>query len=320
MKTIIYSTLTNNTFLETQYKSIKKYFQSEFEYIIFDDSRETENLISYNKIQTNDIKNTCDKLNIKYIRIPQKLHKNRGKVMPKEWKRQNNDEHPYEDHPVTRCALAVQYGFNYIINNYKDVYLFLIDSDMFLINYFDINTYMKDYHICGIPQSNDKIEYLWNGLFICNLSKCKNIKEFNWESGKVFILDENDNKTEKGIGCDVGGHNYYYLTKYGYFNENKNKLNKNGAMHIGLIDSIWLTGENGINYLDEKLINFIKKFCYLKSKPTDAEEGWINKELILKYNDKFTILHIRGGGGWCYHKEEYHKGCIQLINEYIESN
>ena len=40
MKTIIYSTLTNNTFLELQYKSIKKYFQSDFEYIIFDDSRE----------------------------------------------------------------------------------------------------------------------------------------------------------------------------------------------------------------------------------------------------------------------------------------
>jgi hypothetical protein len=316
MKTIIYSTLTNNTFLELQYKSIKKYFQSDFEYIIFDDSRDEKHLISYNKIQTNDIKNTCEKMGIKYIRIPQKLHHYRGKVLPEEWTRKNNDEHPYHDHPVTRCALAVQYGFNHIINNYKDVFLFLIDSDMFFIDYFNINDYMKNYDLYGITQSNDFILYLWNALFICNLSKCKNLEEFNWEAGKVFKLDENNNKTNEGLGCDVGGHNYYYLKKYGYLDENKDKLKKDGAIHIGLINSIWLTGENGVNYLDKKLIEFIKKFCYLKSKPTNAEEGWINKELDL---DK-KIFHIRGGGGWCYHKEEYHKDCIQLINEYIDSN
>jgi hypothetical protein len=187
---------------------------------------------------------------------------------------------------------------------------------MFFIDYFNINEYMKNFNIYGIIQSNGNIFYLWNGLFICDLNICKNLKEFNWESGKVFELDENNNKTDKGIGCDVGGHNYYYLSKYGYFNENKLLLKTIGAMHIGLIDSIWLTGENGINYLDEKLINFIKKFCFLKSKPSDAEEGWINKELLL---DK-KIFHIRGGGGWCYHKENYHKDCIFLINEYIDSN
>ena len=51
MKTIIYSTLTNNTFLELQYKSMKKFFQADFEYIVFDDSRENEHIISYNKIE-----------------------------------------------------------------------------------------------------------------------------------------------------------------------------------------------------------------------------------------------------------------------------
>jgi hypothetical protein len=316
MKTIIYSTLTNNTFLELQYKSIKKYFQSDFEYIIFDDSRDEKHIISYNKIQTNDIKKTCEKLGIKYIRIPQELHHNRNKVLPEEWTKKNNDEHPYHDHPVTRCALAVQYGFNHVINNYKDVFLFLIDSDMFFIDSFNINNYMKKYDLYGITQSNNFIFYLWNALFICNLSKCKKLKEFNWEAGKVFKLDENNNKTNEGVGCDVGGHNYYYLKKYGYLDENKDKLKKDSSLHIGLIDSIWLTGENGVNYLDEKLIDFIKKFCYLKSKPTNVEEGWINKELDL---DK-KIFHIRGGGGWCYHKEEYHKDCIKLINEYIDSN
>ena len=187
---------------------------------------------------------------------------------------------------------------------------------MFFIDYFNINDYMKNYDLYGITQSNDFVFYLWNGLFICDLNKCKNLQEFNWEAGKVFKLDENNNKTNEGLGCDVGGHNYYYFKKYGYLDENKDKLKKDGAMHIGLINSIWLTGENGVNYLDEKLIELIKKFCYLKSKPTNAEEGWINKELDL---DK-KIFNIRGGGGWCYHKEDYHKDCIKLINEYIDSN
>lgn len=186
---------------------------------------------------------------------------------------------------------------------------------MLFIDSFDINDYMRNYDLYGITQSNHFISYLWNGLFICNLSKCKNLKEFNWEAGKVFKLDENNNKTNEGIGCDVGGHNYYYLKKYGYLDENKDKFKKDSAMHIGLIDEI-SEKLNGENDLDIKLKEFIKKFCYLKSKPADAEEGWINKELLL--NKK--ILHIRGGGVWCYHKEKYHIDCVKLINDFIDGN
>ena len=67
MKTIIISCLTNNTFLETQYKSIKKFFETEYEFIIFDDSRDEKHIISYNKIQTDNIKNTCDKFKIQFL-------------------------------------------------------------------------------------------------------------------------------------------------------------------------------------------------------------------------------------------------------------
>jgi hypothetical protein len=315
MKTIIYSTVTNSTFIELQFKSIKKYFESEFEYIILDDSRDEEHLISYNIIQTGYIKNTCERLNIKYIRVPQELHKNRYLVLPEEWKWVPG-ENRYDDDACTRCALAVQYGFNYIIENYKDCYLFLIDSDMFFIDYFNIEKYMINYDLYGIGQSKGLIEYLWNGLFICNLSKCNNLEKFNWEAGRVYLLDDNNNKTENYIGCDVGGHNYYYLKKNGYLNANSNKLKKDGAMHIGLSNSIWIVGENGIKYLSDKLINILLEFSKLSSKPSNTEEGWINKELLL--NNK--IIHIRGGGGWTYHKESYHLDCVKLINYYIDNN
>ena len=58
------------------------------------------------------------------------------------------------------------------------------------------------------------------------------------------------------------------------------------------------------------------EFLILESDMYVFEGMKFNKELFLDN----TILHIRGGGGWCYHKEEYHDDCVELINEYIEEN
>ena len=162
--------------------------------------------------------------------------------------------------------------------------------------------------MCGIQQCVSKILYLWNGLFICNLSKCKNLEIFNWEAGKVFLLDEYNNKTTFSYSTDVGGHNYYYLKKNEYLDSLKSKIKYISNIHITIIDDL-----NSNNIFHDNLIKFIKEFTYLKSKPLEAPEGWINKELLLDNK----IFHIRGGGGWCYHKEEYHKDCIELINNYI---
>ena len=130
MKTIIYSCHTNCKFIELQYKSIQKYFKSEYEYIVFDDSRDYEHLTAYNIIQTNKIKQICDKLNIKYIRIPQELHDNRDKIMPKCFV--NKD-----DHPISRTCVAVQYGLKYTIDNFNNCYAFILDADMFFIDNFN---------------------------------------------------------------------------------------------------------------------------------------------------------------------------------------
>ena len=85
-------------------------------------------------------------------------------------------------------------------------------------------------------------------------------------------------------------------------------------MYIDSIDSIWIADKNYKHCLDEQKREFIKKFAYLKNKPSNTPEGWISKELLLDN----TIFHIRGGGGWMYHKESYHKECVNLINEFID--
>ena len=40
----------------------------------------------------------------------------------------------------------------------------------------------------------------------------------------MYSINKNNNKTNETVSCDVGGHNYYYLKKNGYFDQNKNKL------------------------------------------------------------------------------------------------
>lgn len=184
---------------------------------------------------------------------------------------------------------------------------------MFFIDNFNVDSYIGNCDIVGIIQSRDKINYLWNGLFICNLSTCNNINTFNWKAGSVNFLDDN-NKTSKMYSCDVGGHNYHYLKKEGYLTYKNNKLKKDVSTHIDTINSVLLIGENGNKYIEDKLCEFIKKFAYLPNIPKEAPRGWINKELLLNN----SIIHIRGGGGWCYHKEEYHNECVDLIKSYIE--
>ncbi len=307
MKTIIYSCHTNSNYIELQYLSIKKYFNTDFEYILFDDSRDHLDLTAYNKIQTNEILDICNRFKINYIRIPQELHKTRDTVMTEYYSK-------IDDHPVSRCALACQYGFNYIIKNYSNCYLLLIDCDMFFINDFNILNYMNNYDIAGIPQSRESIYYLWNGLFICNLNNCKNLNDFNWEAGKVYELNEFNNKTDIYYSCDVGGHNYYYLKKNNFICNNTvpSKLKLISNTHVLDLNSIWMTSkdENGLDYLSDNIKDCMNKLIKIPTPPSPIKD-YLNKEILLDN----SVIHIRGGGGWCYHKQEYHLECVKIIKE-----
>lgn len=84
-------------------------------------------------------------------------------------------------------------------------------------------------------------------------------------------------------------------------------------MHISDNKCIWMTGKKNEQFISDDLKELFLKFSSMKSRPKDTYDGWINKELFFKN----TILHIRGGSGWCYHKEEYHNECVKLISTYI---
>ena len=77
-------------------------------------------------------------------------------------------------------------GFtNYILEYQKtnpDKYL-LLDSDMFLINDFDIEKY-SNYDCAIVLQSRNshRINYFWNGIYYFDIIKMKNLELLNWNT------------------------------------------------------------------------------------------------------------------------------------------
>ena len=118
---IITAVVNNPTFIEIQYFTLKKYFKGEYEYIVFNDAKDFPDFTNGNDITIKkQIEDMCAKLNITCINIPNNHHKRQldfGK----------------------RCADSMNYILQYQKNN-PDKYL-LLDSDMFLVDYFDINKY-----------------------------------------------------------------------------------------------------------------------------------------------------------------------------------
>ena len=88
-----------------------------------------------------------------------------------------------------------------------------------------------------------------------------------------------------------------------------------GPMHISNLNCVWMVGEKNKKYIDNKIKECLIKLNNILSPPS-PHENYLNKELFLNE----SIIHIRGGGGWCYHKEEYHLECVRIIEDYIDKN
>ena len=106
--------------------------------------------------------------------------------------------------PAQACADTVQWTYNNLIvkNHSEDIVLFL-DSDMFLIDEFDIEEYMSDAIIGGLPQVRGRVTYMWNGIMFFNMPKIED-KNINFSDGNV-----------EGEMTDVGGATYWYFLRTG---------------------------------------------------------------------------------------------------------
>lgn len=179
---IITHSFNRSDFIEIQDKTFKKFLKDDYIFVVFNDAPQEE--------VSNQIIETCNKLSLPCIRIPQSIH---DAPYLQRW--------PGEDyhHPVVRCANVVQFSLDTLGFDHDGIVM-IIDSDMFLIKEFCIQDFLDGFDIAAVPQARQHVEYIWNGLVLFNMQTLPDKKMINFNCGKV-----------DGIGVDVGGQTYHYF-------------------------------------------------------------------------------------------------------------
>jgi hypothetical protein len=246
---IITAVVNNPTFIEIQYHTLKKYFQGEYEFIVFNDAKDFPDFTNGNDITIKpQIQYICSKLNIKCINIP-------------------NNHHRTNSNAAVRCADSMNYILQYQ-KTYPDKYL-LLDSDMFLVDNFDVNKYSQ--YDCAIvlqSRNQNKIHYFWNGIYYFDTTKMQNLELLNWNCCK---------------DCDVGGMMQEWLKKQMTNTDLSNKI----YFMKHLSSCTWDINDLPINLKNNnKLIYFF--YNDLRN---------VNGKFFCEiYDDVF--LHYRAGGNW----------------------
>lgn len=260
---IVTAVVNNPTFIEIQYNTLKKFFKGEYEFIVFNDAKSFPDFTNGgNKTIKNSIEMLCNKLEITCINIPNEQHKNTKKAS-------------------IRTADSMTFILNYQKRN-PDKYL-LLDSDMFLIDYFDINKYSQ-YDCAIVLQSrNDfKINYFWNGIYYFDMTKMKNLDLLNWSCCP---------------GCDTGGMMQEWLQKQMKDKPipNTDEIRwKNELFHtnnIYFIKHLWSCSWD-ITELPTNMIESSPIIEFIKNDPRNSN----NKFFCEIYDNVF--LHYRAGGNW----------------------
>lgn len=215
----IFTTVVNRPdFVELQNKLFKKFLKDEYQFTVVDDSVD-DNI-------SKKFKNICQKNDINY-------HKKNEKIP--------------NLNPAQACAHAIQWTYdNLIKKNCSSDIVLVCDSDMFLIDEFDINKYMEDTVIAALAQHRGKVEYIWNGIMLFNMPKI-----FEIDSNIDFSCGVVENEL-----TDVGGYTYYY------FKKNNIKFKNTGVTYPTHFNDMELQNEEvtkGYNFelhLDDKFFHY----------------------------------------------------------------
>jgi hypothetical protein len=277
---IVTSVVNNPIFIEIQYHTLKKYFQGEYEFIVFNDAKEFPDYTNGNDITIKQqIEDVCNTLNITCINIP-------------------NEHHRYNTVASVRTADSMNYILEYQISN-PDKYL-LLDSDMFLIDYFDINKY-SEYNCAIVLQSRNepRLHYFWNGLYYFDMRKMKDLDLLNWNCC---------------ANCDTGGMMQEWLAKQMINTAMPNTdeiRHTNKEMHrnnIYFIKHLWSCSWD-MSELPKKLHDNRKLIDFFLSDVRNVN----GKFFCEIYDDVF--LHYRAGGNWRNEGLALHNNLSQFLKD-----
>jgi hypothetical protein len=162
MKTKIFlATFNRPDFLEKQLDSLEKYFSKDYIPIVLHDSRGNEYCAEFDEI--------CTRRNVNIFH-----HKSSVGKTPSQYH-----------------ADLIQWGYeNVALVDYKDQFVMFLDHDMFLIEEFDIISYMNGYNVAGLLQKREDVEYIWPGLTILRMNSVAEL-EFSFNPGVYYgqLLD-----------------------------------------------------------------------------------------------------------------------------------
>lgn len=268
---IITSVVNNTDFIEIQHRTLQKYFKGSYEFIVFNDAKEFNDVTNGGDLTIKQkIRETCEKLNIACIDVV-------------------NDHHLHMNMSDRHAETFNHYVLPYQIKN-PDKYL-LLDSDMFLIDHFDPAQYGK-YECAIVLQSrNVSTYYFWPGLCYIDFTKIKNQELLNWRCGHE---------------CDSGGMMKEWLDKQmgntPFPTTDDIRWNSKHLYHtnnIYFIKHLWSCSWN-----ESEIPETIKNKSNLIRFITDDCRNTNGKFFCEIYDNVF--LHYRAGGNWREEGMELH--------------
>lgn len=265
---VVTSVVNNPLFIQIQFHTLRRYLKNDYEFIVFNDAKDFPDFTNGGNINIKkEIKDICDKLNIKCINIPSKNHE------------QNKDY-------AIRCADSMNYILQFQLEN-PDQYL-VIDSDMFLVSDFDISKYEGRDCAIVLQERNlndiEKIIYFWNGIYYFDIFRMKDKNLLNWN-------------LHLGI-TDVGGMMSEWLCKM--IPKSKipstdtirwNKTSSFSIDNIYFIRHLWSCTWNEKD-LPDKLTKDKDLLNFFTSDPRN-----VNNNFFCEIYDE-AFLHYRAGGNW----------------------
>jgi len=270
---VITNVVNNPIFIELQFKSLQKYLKNEFEFIVFNDAKDFPDYTNGGDLTMRQkIIDVCNELNITCINL-------------------NNDIHKTILGGSARHSITLNEILKYQIAN-PDKYL-LLDADMFLIDYLDIDKYQNKSAV--LLQERGEVRYAWPGIFYFDTTVVANLDIFNWSMNP-------------GI-TDAGGMTETWL---------KTQMME-GEKFPSTDDLRW---KRDIDYNTSK-IYFIKHLWSLTWNENELPDDFKNNEGLITFlkNDKRNkegkffceiydnvFFHYRGGGcNWMGEGVEFHK-------------
>jgi hypothetical protein len=256
-----------------------------YEFIVFNDAKSFPDFTNGGDITLRDkIIETCQRLGIKCINIPNEQHKN-----------------------IKCSSVRVGDAMNFILKYQManpDKYL-LLDSDMFLIADLDIRRYFN-YDCAVVLQSrNNILHYIWNGLYFMDFTKLQDLELLNWDQGH---------------GGDTGGMMRDWFKKQTERVEGGVPLTddlrwaaKEQTFHRGgiyYIKHLWSCSWNETE-LPETLKGESPDQLALRQFLKEDVRNVDGKFYCEIYDDVF--LHYRAGGNWNKEGLIFHKGLSQKL-------